>query len=495
MVSFDLHAARFKENQFVASGISHTGTRWKLVGVAEQGADGRATYIFTVTYAARFGPRRFCGALTDNGRVFSGTWSRMSHNDDGIFYLKKLSCDAMRFWPSLDDLDLNKPRSLWRFAIRAVLDQVRRRLFAKSRLRERLATRRHYVQLIRANLDGLPLSLTESGEELERAKQCLFAMTPSEAQFYRMVYEYRQRLAPKHLYARPTLLPCYRLLTEMSPQRRQLCPLSGGDTGARVICLDCHPSRDALDLCDKADCLGAVIGPDRRPAFIPPIYPLTACSKCARSSTGTGSSEARIAPPTMPFCARKRRCRTGPPLRAAAPIRERRASPAASSCASGVRLVSRGRAGTASNAKVRAYASQRCTPIATSSLTALYVPDDTFLCTVCEASEDAIKGKHKHKPMHALVLCQPARAAHQVEANQSMSVWLGALEAKFDEMQKASKLRLEALEDKIDRLAGHVGGSAADRSEGQGIEERLDALDGKMAKIEDMLGLLLSKLG
>ena len=112
----------------------------------------------------------------------------------------------MQFWPSLDDLDTNKPRSLWRFAIRVVLDQVRRKLFAKSRLRERLATRRRYVQLVRADVDGLALTLNRTEEDIEATKRCLLSMTPSEARFYHMVYEYQLRLAPKHLCAL-SLLP------------------------------------------------------------------------------------------------------------------------------------------------------------------------------------------------------------------------------------------------------------------------------------------------
>lgn len=209
MISFDIHASAFKEDQFVASGISHTGTRWKLVGAVEQHADGRPIYTFTVTYAARFGPRRFCGTLGDHGRVFSGLWTCITRKDDGIFYLKRLSCDAMRFWPPLNDLDINKPKSLWQFATRAVLDQVRRRLLAKSRLRERLATRRRYIQLIRIDLEGLALSFTGPEAGLEETRRCLLAMTPSEARFYRMVYEYRLRLAPKHLCARSILLSCW----------------------------------------------------------------------------------------------------------------------------------------------------------------------------------------------------------------------------------------------------------------------------------------------
>ena len=97
--------------------------------------------------------------------------------------------------------------------------------------------------------------------------------------------------------------------------------------------------------------------------------------------------------------------------------------------------------------------------------------------------------------MHGLVLCQPPHEALKAETNQSLSVSLGALEAKFDEMQRAAGLRLETLENKIDALAGRIGGAGSDLSDERGFEKRLDVLDVKMQRIEDMLGVLLTKLG
>ena len=119
--------------------------------------------------------------------------------------------------------------------------------------------------------------------------------------------------------------------------------------------------------------------------------------------------------------------------------------------------------------------------------------DDTFVCPSCEASETPIKGKHK--PMHGLVLCQPPREALKAEANEAVSVSLGALETKFDEMQRAAWLRLETLENKIDALAVRIDGAGSDLSDERGLEKRLDMLDVKMQRIEDMLGVLLTKLG
>ena len=92
--------------------------------------------------------------------------------------------------------------------------------------------------------------------------------------------------------------------------------------------------------------------------------------------------------------------------------------------------------------------------------------------------------------MHGLVLCQPPPEALQAET--SHSVWL---EDKFDEMERSSKQRLDTLENKIDALATRVSGTASDISDDRRFEGRLGALDGKMQKIEDMLGVLLTKLG
>ncbi|KAI1785559.1 hypothetical protein LXA43DRAFT_1115141, partial [Ganoderma leucocontextum] len=464
MISLDLHVARFKDSQFAASGIAPTSTRWKLVGVAEQDADGRTMYLFTITYAARFRPRRFCGTLSDGGRVFSGSWSCVSRDEDGIFYLKRLPCDAMRFWPSLNDLDINKPRSLWQFATRAVLDQVRRRLLAKSRLRERLATRRRYVQLIRADLDGIGLSGTD--EELEATSRCFLAMTTSEARYYRMVYEYRLRLAPKHLG-----INC--------------AHCRAGITGARVICLDCHTSRDTLDLCDKAECLAAVVGPDRRADLhsphLPSHRPLKVRKVVHRHREFGGTYRA----------AHDALMRAEEALSDASTVQD---SQDLGSSVEGRHPETRAERivrPELSCIGCRARVSRPCWYCVECEGTSPCLrSDDVFVCAACEASCTQIKGKHK--PMHGLVLCQPPHEA--LKAETSHSVWLGALEVKLDDMQRSSKLRLETLENKIDALANRVGGKPSDLSDERGFEARLDALDGRMQKIEDMLGVLLTKL-
>ncbi|TBU41129.1 hypothetical protein BD309DRAFT_868889 [Dichomitus squalens] len=456
MISLELHVSTSKAHQFVASGVDPTGTRWRLLGTAEQDLDGDTTYIFTITYAARFWPRRFRGTLSRDGRVFSGTWSCASRNEDGTFYLKKLSCDVMRFWPSLDVLDMNKPKALWRFAIHAIHDEVRRRLFSRSRLREREATRLRYIQLIRADMEGTSLPETEA--ELQAMKRCFLSMTPAEARYYRMVYEYRHRLAPKHYGV--TCAHC-----------------RNGVIGARIICLDCHTARGTLDFCDRSECLAVVIGPDRRvdlPSPHLPSHRLLKVRKVVHRHRELGGTyraahdallraeEALLDANALGFS------QAGDPLEEArdAEVLAQRIVSREVSCMGCLSRVTR-----------PCWYCIEC-------------EDDAFLCTTCEASNPGIKGKHK--PMHSLVLCQLPPGESKAEGNHS--VWLGALEDRFNKMQRFSTLRLDALERKIDTLANHTSTSHPSSSDEKRLEQRLDTLDGRMQKIEDMLSMLLTKL-
>lgn len=193
MLSLDFHAATSKPGHFIASGTTSSGTRWTLVGEAKSNSDGGNLYSFTITYAARLWPKCFEGALTDDGRVFAGTWSSKSNNEGGSFLFKRLSCDVMRFWPVLPQHQ-GKSRALWTFAIRAVVDRVRRNLWSRTWIEERQEARQQYLRIIR-NGDA---DLRMSGPATEDIQRCYLAITPGEARYYHTLHDYQQQLAPKH---------------------------------------------------------------------------------------------------------------------------------------------------------------------------------------------------------------------------------------------------------------------------------------------------------
>lgn len=198
MMSLDLHAATSKLGKFIASGCLPIGTRWKLVGEEKTHLDdGTLSYEFTITYAARLWPRRFNGTLSADKRTFSGRWLCTSNSDRGEFFFKRLTCEAMRFWPRREAFSANAPRALWSFATKAVRDGVRKELFSRSRIEARQSVRQRYLKIIRK---GEKVCM-DNEEEVAEVVRCYLSMTPSEAKYYRMVYEYRERLAPKHLWA------------------------------------------------------------------------------------------------------------------------------------------------------------------------------------------------------------------------------------------------------------------------------------------------------
>ena len=196
MLAITFRQAISKAGQFVASGSTPSGTSWKLVGLIkadpDQDRDGATRYLFTISYAAHFPPKQFEGTLSDNNRILSGTWTLPSGNVHGRFFFKRLTSEAMRFWPSSTELQLGKPRALWRFALRTVQDQVRRRLFSASYFAERQKTRQSYLQIIRSHRKP------HTEYDHNATTRCYLSMTPSEARYYSMVDEYRQELSPKH---------------------------------------------------------------------------------------------------------------------------------------------------------------------------------------------------------------------------------------------------------------------------------------------------------
>ncbi|KAI0757703.1 hypothetical protein C8Q80DRAFT_1091665 [Daedaleopsis nitida] len=468
MLSLDLHAATSRAAQFIASGSIPSGTRWKLVGMVKDESDHKsaAPYTFTITYAARLWPRRFHGTLSDDGRVFSGRWACTS-NESGTFFFKRLTCDAMRFWPLSQTVKLEKatPKALWEFALRAVQDQVRRQLLSRFRLDERQDNRQRYLQIIRA--EGAFLHISE--EDLEAVRRCYLSMTPSEARYYYMIYEYRQRLAPKHYGV--TCAHCRATIS-----------------GARYICLDCHAPRLTVDLCEKADCVAALVGPDRRPDLPAPHLPSHRLLKLRK-----------VIHRHREFGGTYRAAHDGH-LRAEAALSD----------ASGIQTweaaedLQNGSSHEPTkmfNTVTRKLLCIGCrSPVSRPCWYCVECEDDAFMCTTCEAKNVLIKGKHKLA--HALVLCQPPREENQAEFGHPL--WfekrMSSLETKFDTILRESTLRFDALDRRIGDLGSNshlndVSDGRSDSSANTVLRTKMEGLDERMGKIETLLATLLEKLG
>ncbi len=197
MFSFDIHASPSDPTRFQDSGISGNGSNWDLAGgytVDEE--NGKVTYVFTVTYKVRFATETCRGSLLPNGTTLQGNFAygEKPTSFPRKFVLKRLSADAMKFWPSPTELDANKSRALWQFACNVVRDDVSRRSCSWAWLQQRWNYGKEYVRLL-LKRERSPLT----AEEQKTLTQCFRRNTPEEIRLYHIFLDLRKRSVVEHL--------------------------------------------------------------------------------------------------------------------------------------------------------------------------------------------------------------------------------------------------------------------------------------------------------
>ena len=191
MISLDIHVSSMNPQQFHSQGIAPNGTDWSLVGAYAVAEDGNVQYNFNITYASRFSPQIFSGRLDESGTTLTGSWG--FSDTPFSFMFKRLSSEAMRFYPTPTELVENKPRALWRFAISVVRSQLRQSMCSWSHLRERWQTGQRYAELtIRSDISQL------APPEVAKLARYRRVMTPAEARLYRIFRDLRERSIPIH---------------------------------------------------------------------------------------------------------------------------------------------------------------------------------------------------------------------------------------------------------------------------------------------------------
>ncbi|KAI0668784.1 hypothetical protein C8Q78DRAFT_1081152 [Trametes maxima] len=390
MLTLNFHASPASPNVFVASGTASSGTRFTVIGTTVVDGSNALVYSFTLNYKARHEPKVFAGRLVDDGREFNGKWT--SKSNDGSFLFRRLPPDSMRLWPLPADAPLTKPQTLWRFALSAVLDEVRREMLSLRLLAERQTTRQQYLRIIRAGISP------RSGDEGERQLQmrCYRRMTPMEARYYYTVFESMRRIAPKHFGIS--------------------CANCRGDVyGSRVMCLDCG-IKTTVDLCDKPDCREATVGPDRRDDLVSPHLPTHRILKVRRVI--------------------HRHREFGKTYRAAqaALIRAEEALADADDLEAAHSPHDHSRTHSHSHSHSLSH-SHEC-----------------FICSDCESKKTTFSGGHK--PTHGLVRCGTPRedAKARLEDLEWSHTRIDTLENKIDELRKDSATRLDAIDSGLSTL-------------------------------------------
>jgi len=147
----------FSDEGFAWTSISYAGSIWA-----------------SVFFDGRFDPER--DALT-------GVWGQSAEveNVKGKMEFRRIQPRHLTVYPSIKELRNNKPRALWRFAIAAARNDIRRGSWAWSYFSERRDDRKTIVPLlVRSRWFGPPLS----AEETKTLYATTRRLTSADACFY-----------------------------------------------------------------------------------------------------------------------------------------------------------------------------------------------------------------------------------------------------------------------------------------------------------------------
>jgi hypothetical protein len=128
-------------------------------------------------------PMFFNGRFDPEHDALTGVWGRSAKLESsmGIMELRRIPSRYLTVYPSIKELRDNKLLALWKFAIAAVRNDIRREHWTWSYFSERRDDRKTVVSLlVRSRWFGSPLNAEETGTLLEITRRLI----PSDACFY-----------------------------------------------------------------------------------------------------------------------------------------------------------------------------------------------------------------------------------------------------------------------------------------------------------------------
>ncbi|KAL7277857.1 hypothetical protein ACG7TL_008803 [Trametes sanguinea] len=235
---YHFHASPMDPNQLVATRATPLplhATRFTVtmeyIGKAD---DRRATYRMTESWNSNLYPSREIElALAGDGlTLVSGQQGTPSCE---VVMKKGLPPEIMVFYPSPTALRENRPRALWRFALDAVLYDVRRSLFTWDFIKQRRDTRRRVVLLLYAQR-AYPGIQSDEYEELNRL---LSTLPPADNHFYAHMAQEQERFSQLVIVSRCI----HPLRSQDQPPtifERDECAVAHLDSVCRLPTIPCH---------------------------------------------------------------------------------------------------------------------------------------------------------------------------------------------------------------------------------------------------------------
>ena len=171
------------ECDFKASGWSIKG-RQTIAGSWSKGEDDVIQIKFKISFLSAFwNPIFFTGCFDPERDALTGVWgwSAEHESSEGKMEFRRIPPRYLTVYPSIKKLSENKPRALWRFAIAAVRNDIRRDHWTWSYFSQRRDERKSMVSfLVRYRWFGPPLNAEEAQTLITTTRKLM----PSDACFY-----------------------------------------------------------------------------------------------------------------------------------------------------------------------------------------------------------------------------------------------------------------------------------------------------------------------
>ncbi|KAJ6481736.1 hypothetical protein C8R45DRAFT_1002875 [Mycena sanguinolenta] len=217
---------------------------------------GTASITFKRSFAARFSAQRFVGKWTAATETLTGTvgYDDEPENQPGAFiFTRNITPEHMCFSPAPVQLQNNKARALWAFAIDAVKFDVRRSQWAWSYFKERRDRRQRFMELYIRSAGSTTFGAPITEEERSELARIRKSMTTADSRFYHSLAEQRIRATTQHFEI--TCDNC-----------------DGNIGGARITCLICQmkDTINSVDFCSTQGCIdNRVVRDDLQKAHLP----------------------------------------------------------------------------------------------------------------------------------------------------------------------------------------------------------------------------------
>jgi hypothetical protein len=198
--------------RFTGEGTVQDGTDFTIDGDCHSldNGTGDISVKYTRSFSTSSPPQYFLGTWEASSQCLTGTWQENDepvenesdesegceeHGSSYFLVHRRTSQNDLCFLPPPSSFEANRTRALWRFALDAVRQRVRQKMWCWDFFRERRDNRVQFVDLsVRRKEYGKPLS-EEEDDTFSRIQQNL---TTPDLILYNSLVERQMRMTPSH---------------------------------------------------------------------------------------------------------------------------------------------------------------------------------------------------------------------------------------------------------------------------------------------------------